>query len=207
MKKKPLIIIGSIFAFVVIGAAILLGISTTSVEKFNTTPIDDQKTVYLGEESAKNEIFLAFDYSCPACKNWMGEVLPELEEKYIETGKAKFRMQSMVYLNDASLRLSQFDQNLIRYNKDSYYEIARRIMSDAQSQNEAWGTEQYIKDIISEYDLEQETMLQDNEMDPINVTRKYTRGLGIESVPSVFVNGVKVESPFNVKEIESLIDE
>ncbi|MFB1051887.1 DsbA family protein [Paraliobacillus sp. JSM ZJ581] len=207
MKKKPLIIIGSVFAIVVIVAAVLLGINTTSVDQVNTTPIDDQKMVYLGEEDAANEIFLAFDYSCPACKNWMSEVLPELEQKYIETGEAKFRMQSMVYLNDASLRLSKFDQNLIHYNKEEYYEIARRIISDSQSQDGAWGTEQYIKDIISEYGLDQETMLQDNEVDPINVTRKYTRGLEVESVPSVFVNGIKVDEPFSIKKIESLINE
>ncbi|CQR48447.1 Disulfide bond formation protein D precursor [Paraliobacillus sp. PM-2] len=227
MKRKSLIILGSIFAVVVIGMAVLLGLSTTtdttdandttntsdndttkSLDKaVDTTPIDGQKTVYLGDKEAENEIFLAFDYSCPACKQWMNEILPELEQEYIENGKAKFRMQSMVYLNDASLRLSKFDQNLIYYNKEQYYEIAERIMSDSQSQQEAWGTEQYIKDIISEYNLDQDTMLQDNELDAINVTRKYTRDLGIESVPSIFVNGVQVEEPFNIEEIKTLLNE
>lgn len=224
MNKKSLIIFGSIFAVLIIALAVALGMSssnnkqdtaaeneaTNEIEPLDTTPIEGQQIVYLGEEDAANEIFLAFDYSCPYCKQWMGEVLPQLEKDYIDEGKAKFRMQPMVFLNDTSQRLANFDQNLVHYNKDNYFKIARRIMEEAEHQEEAtgdWGTDQYVNNIIADYGLDQEKMLQEPERDSINVTRKYTRALGVETVPSVFVNGKRVENPFDVNEITALLDQ
>lgn len=202
-KKWIISIIGLIFVFA-IGAIFIL--SSQKDNDFNTSPIEEENLVYLGNEAAENEILLVFDYSCPGCKAWVEDVLPELEEDYIQTTKAKFRMQSMVYLNDASLLLSKFDQNLKKYNESEYYQISRRIMSDAQDEDqEIWGTQAYIDEIISEYDLEAKKLLQTPEIDAINVTRKYTRGLEIEVVPTVYVNGEKIEDPFNIREIASLI--
>ncbi|SEN90686.1 Thioredoxin [Amphibacillus marinus] len=207
MSKRNLIILGSTFGVVVIGLAIWLTVRALSVTVYDTTPVDDQPLVYLGDEDAETEILLALDYSCPWCKVWMEEVLPELEEEYITTGEATFRIQAMTFLDNASLRLANFDQNIIRHAPEQYFAVARRIIQDSQSEDDDgyWGTDAYISDLVAEFALDSELMLQEPELDSMNVSRRYQRGLNVETVPSVYVNGVKVNEPFDIDEIHNLI--
>ncbi|MFB1049760.1 thioredoxin domain-containing protein [Paraliobacillus sp. JSM ZJ581] len=108
-------------------------------------------TWFLENQEATNEVLLVFDYSCLWCKKWMDEVLLELEENWINIDSVKFLMGIMVYLNDASLRLSNFDQSLKRYYSNMYYEISREVMKEAENQEEeacTWRTAEYINETI-----------------------------------------------------------
>ncbi len=171
---------------------------------YQTAPIEEQTLVYIGEEDADNELLFVFDYSCPWCKVWLEEVYPALETDYIQEGTLKFRAQSMVYLNEASLLLSNIDQNLKSYLPDQYESVFKQVVADADFEQEVpsdWGTTSYIEALIDDYQLDRELLLQEPEIDAISVTRKYTRELEIDSVPTVFVNGVRIDDLFDIDAI------
>jgi len=206
MKKKGLLIT-AILLFIVLVVSIvtvqLVQNRNAESSEITTDPIGDKDLlVYLGEENAANEILLVFDYSCPHCHRWIHEIFPAVKE-WIEEGNVKFRTQSMVYLNQNSLELSKLDQNIKRYYPEQYFDVFFTLIEDVDDPN--WATDHYIKEIINKNQLDNERVLVDPVLDVINVTRKYTRELDIESVPTIFVNGKKVQESFSIDEIQSYL--
>lgn len=169
---------------------------------YKTDPIGDEKLlVYLGEEQAENEILLTFDYSCPYCHEWAITIFPQFSS-LIEEGLVKFRTQPMVYVDANSLLLAKMDQNIrLNYSPDQYYNMFFELMSELNQDVTVDDT--FINDFIMKHNFDKELVLEEPELDVINVTRKYTRQLNIESVPTIFVNGKKVEDAFSLEEIKS----
>lgn len=171
----------------------------------HTSFMTDESVVYLGDELVKKEMLFIFDYSCIWCSRWMDEIFPHIN-KLVEEKKVKFRTQSMVFLNSASLELSMFDQNIKEYYPDKYFDIFSQLINDGLVTDlEQLLTGSYLDDIITTYQLDDSIMRAEPNIDVINLTRKYTNGLNIESVPTLVVDGVKVEDPFDIIEIERLI--
>ncbi len=167
--------------------------------------LDVNDKVKLGENDAKNTFVLAFDYSCPWCHKWMMEVLPEIEKTYINNGQANYVGQPLVLLDQTSLQLSHVDHFIEKNNPEKLYEFQLRMANDAEQEN--FGTEEYIIDILSEYgintDLEE---LEKNNPDPISITRNYTKNFDVQFVPTLYINGIKVYNAFNLEEIRKIID-
>lgn len=167
-----------------------------------TDPIGDERLlIYVGEEEAENEILLTFDYSCPYCHEWAMTIFPQFSS-FIEEGLVKFRTQPMVYVDANSLLLAKIDQNIrLNYSPDQYFNMFFELMSELNQDVSVDDT--FINDLIMKHDFDKTIALGEPELDVINVTRKYTRQLNIESVPTIFVNGKKVENAFSLEEIKS----
>ena len=95
---------------------------------------------------------LAFDYSCPWCHKWMGEVLPILQEKYLDSGKANYVGQPLVLLNQSSLLLSHVDYYIEKNQSHQLYDVQLRMVKEAQNEN--WGTEEYAESILKDYGVD-----------------------------------------------------
>ena len=167
--------------------------------------LDVSEKVKLGNEDAKNSIVLAFDYSCPWCHKWMGEVLPVVKEKYLDTGKANYVGQPLVLLDQTSLLLSHVDYFMEKNHTDQLYDIQLRMAKEAA--NEGWGTEEYVQTLLKDYNVDINIEeLEKNNPDPISLTRNYTKNLGVEVVPTLYINGIKVYDAFNLEEIEKILN-
>lgn len=218
MKKKTTKIIAfSGILVVLIGFIIFFSVNNES--KTNNVAASENKTsetsekesaseeeslVYLGKSQAENEIILLFDYSCPYCHKWISEVFPKVESELIQSGKAKFRTQSMVYLNELSLKFAKMDQNIKVYQPDKYYSFFFDVMSNETYFNLTGDTvNDYVSDLQTKYNLQDNVINEAPKLDVINLTRKYTKKYNVESVPTVIVNGKVVEDPFNYSEIRS----
>lgn len=189
---------------------LLFGCNVKEDQTNDTNVVEGEKKVYLGDEHAEKEVLLVFDYSCPYCTQWAEEILPTIEEDYIQSNKVKFRMQSMSLLNENSLRLSKFDQNLKEYYPKKYYDITLAIFKDApKSKDESsndYGSITYIEDLVKKYNLDESKMLNEPSIDVLSITRQYTKALNVEAVPSVFIDGVFVNNPFDMNEIIQLLE-
>lgn len=196
MKKNrfTIVVIGLIVASIVLIAVLQ---ATKSSER-NMYPVEHQEVVYFGDEEAENEILLLFDYSCHWCVVWMEEIYPIIELDYIDTGDVKFRTQAMTYVNEASARLANFDQNIKDHSPENYEDIFMHIIDDTHPDREVnnWGTDDYVLDLISTYQLNEEIMTSPNDLDATELSHTYTQALSIESVPTVYVNGEKVVEDF-----------
>lgn len=203
MKKNRLLIF--IFSLIVLSIILISILQAHKETSVNTKPFDDQKLVYLGDEDADNELLFLFDYSCPWCTRWIDEIFPEIESNFIDTGELKFRTQAMVFLNEASLQLADFDQNVKQYAEEHYHQIFTQLIF-SQEQLENLETEAFVNDLIEEYQLDETTMLSEPAIDSIQLSRVYTRQLEVETVPTIYINGIKVEDPFDLEMIKRLIN-
>ena len=167
--------------------------------------LDVENKVKLGNENAENTIVLAFDYSCPWCHKWMGEVLPVIQEKYLDIGKANYIGQPLVLLSQSSLLLSHVDYYMEKNQPEKLYEIQTRMAKE--SNNENWGTEEYVHVLLGEYGINigiEE--LEQHNPDPISLTRNYTKNFGVEVVPTLYINGMKLSNAFDLEEIEKVLN-
>jgi protein-disulfide isomerase len=167
--------------------------------------LDVKEKVKLGEANAENSFVLAFDYSCPWCHKWMTEVLPIVQEKYLDSGKAYYVGQPLVLLNQSSLLLSHVDYYIEKNQPQQLYDVQLRMTKEAQNEN--WGTEEYAELILKDYGVGISIeKLEKNNPDPISLTRHYSKNLGVEFVPTLYVNGIKVYDAFNLEEIEKVFN-
>lgn len=173
----------------------------------------EMEVVYDTEEFVENRIFLGdgedeiifvLDYMCPYCKKWYEEVFPKVKEEYIDTGKVKFYFQPQVYLSKKTLALTEFTQKVEKLYPDEYFALVNRIIRERDLED--WETEKYIRELSEEMEL---TGLEDVDLgyDVIRKTRQVTRGLNVDVVPTIIVNGRHVSDSHNFEEIKTLIEE
>lgn len=202
MKKHrfTIIVVGMI-----IGAIILIAfLNATKSTKKNMEPVENQTLIYQGDQNADNEMLFLFDYACHWCSVWINDIYPIIKSDYIDQEELKFRTQAMVYVNDSSLQFANLDQNIKKYAESDYDQIFHQIIVDAESETN-WGSEQYINDLLEIYQLDHELLLAEPDLDSIQVSRTYTRALEVDVVPTVYINGVKVEDPYDLSQIETLL--
>ena len=166
--------------------------------------LDVKDKVKLGEEDAENTFVLAFDYSCPWCHKWMMEVLPEIEKSYIDNGQANYVGQPLVMLDQTSLQLSHVDYFIEKNKPEKLYDFQLKMANEAGT--ETFGTEEHILSTLSDYGINSSLEeLEKNNPDPISITRNYTKNFGVEFVPTLYINGIKVYNAFSLEEIEKII--
>jgi protein-disulfide isomerase len=116
-------------------------------------------------------------------------------------GKAKFYSFPQVYLSKQSLALTEFTQKVEEIYPEQYFQLLERIFGDHGSED--WGSEEYISALGEEFQL---TGWEEVELDydVIRRTRQVTRGLDVQVVPTIYVNGRMVEDRMDYEEIKTL---
>lgn len=177
-------------------------IDSTKIHTYKTYELPLEDKVALGK--GEHEIVFVFDYSCPWCKKWMEEVLPEIEERWLETGEATFKGQPLVLLNEQSQLLANVDYNAERLIPDRYYEVQRAIGLDSGS--DGFGTEAYARELASEFNLDADELLENHVDIGIQNSRLFTRDFGVAYVPTVYVDGIQLVDAFSLEEMEQVMD-
>ncbi len=88
---------------------------------------------------------------------------------------------------------------------DKLYDIQLQMVKE--SPNENWGTEEYVQTVLKDYGINigiEE--LKNKNPDPISITRNYTKNFGVQAVPTLYINGIKVYDAFNLEEIEKILN-
>ncbi|WP_404354130.1 thioredoxin domain-containing protein [Exiguobacterium aurantiacum] len=177
-------------------------VDSTKQHTYTKYELPLEEKVALGE--GEHEIVFVFDYSCPWCKKWMEEVLPEIEERWIDTGEATFKGQPLVLLNEQSQLLANVDYNVERLIPDRYYEVQRAIGRDSGS--DGFGTEAHVQKIASEFNLNVDELLENHVDIGIQNSRLFTRDFGVAYVPTVYVDGIQLVDAFSLEEMEKIMD-
>lgn len=197
------------FLFLFVGLIVILAacspseaVDSTKVYTYTVYELPLEDKVALGE--GEHEIVFVFDYSCPWCKKWMEEVLPEIEERWLETGEATFKGQPLVLLNEQSQLLANVDYNVERLIPDRYYEVQRAIGLDSGS--DGFGTEAYARELAAEFNLDADELLENHVDIGIQNSRLFTRDFGVKYVPTVYVDGIQLVDAFSLEEMEQVMD-
>lgn len=182
-------------------------VNTFTYEKYD---IDVSNKVFLGDKNAEHTIILAFDYSCPWCKKWMLEVLPEIQTKYLDNGIAKYIGQPLALLNKNSLFMAEADQIIETSLPSKYYELQTKFASDSsERENGTWGNEEYLKNVFEELNLNYTEIFNKDAIannDALTITRNYTKNYNVQYVPTIYVDGIKISDSFSLDEMDNVIN-
>lgn len=153
-----------------------------------------------GNKNAPVTIVEFSDYECPFCEKFYSETLPQIEEKYIKTGKVKF-----VY-RDFPLNFHQNAQKAAEAaecagEQDKYYEFHNKLFEEGVGGG-IGAFKQYAKDL--KLDTAEFNQCLDSGKMRAEVQKDLTDGqsLGVSRTPAFFINGKEVvgAQPFSVFE-------
>ncbi|QQS22530.1 DsbA family protein [bacterium] len=162
----------------------------------------------LGSDDAKVTVIEFADFQCPFCGEWHKTIFPKMESEYIQTGKVKFIYWDLAFLGDESIKAAeaavcakdqgkfweyhdrlfdgQFGENQGAFSDDNLKKIALELGVDSVIFNKCFDTRLY-KDLIEESN---------------NLSQKY----GVNSTPTVFINGIRTEGVMPYENYKQIID-
>ena len=173
----------------------------------NTTK--DKKENVLGDLNAPNTLIEYASLSCVHCANFHIQKLPEIKEKLINTGKLKYIYKDFPL--DLPAMLAAMVSNC--YEGEQFYTILNSLFKNQKK----WVTSSNNKEelfiafhqILKQHGISSEKIkicAEENEAnkkkwDSILYSRLEAQKLGVNSTPSFFLNGKKLEGSVDLKMI------
>lgn len=166
----------------------------------------------LGNPEAPVKIVEFGDFKCPHCKTWKSQIFPKLKEKYIDQGLAQFYFVNLAFMGPDSLYAAEVGEAVAAQGHDlffKYYDFVYRNQGPADVQ---WATEEFLLGLIESHIPEVDFQQLKSDLDERKYAQKvaddinFASEIGVSSVPTLFINGQKVKDPFDMKEIEKVIE-
>lgn len=213
--------------FLVVGtlvALLLIGVTVWAVQRGqNATPTSaGTKTFnltgqpFIGKESAPVTMVAFEDFKCPNCKNFEETIFPEIQSKYIDTGKAKLYkinfpfLGERVAINDSVLAAEAAECAYDQTGNAGYFGMSTLIFRAQGDETQVWATKAKLEELAGSVDgldlAKFKTCLDtDATKARVEADKKQATDAGVNATPSIFVNGV-LATDFSAATIGKAID-
>ena len=159
-----------------------------------------------GDPDAPVTIVEYASMTCPHCARFHGDTYPEIKEKYVETGKARFILREFPFdpRSAAAFMLARCAG-----------ESKRPAMVDALfEQQQAWARAENGQAALFDIarlagftqDSFRECLSDQKLLDDVMATFKRGQELGVESTPTFFINGAKFQGNMSAADMSAAID-
>lgn len=181
----------------------------------DTVKIEGQPTQ--GENSAPVSIVEFGDYKCPSCKQWGETVYPKLKKEFIDTGKVQFSYINVLFHGEESILAAKASESVYRQDKKAFWTFHKAIY-DAQPRveqhDDPWVTEESLLRIAAKSvpGINQEQLTSDlrnnaDILDEVSKDDALVKEHGVELTPTIVINGIKLDDPFDYDTISRVIEE
>ncbi|KGF28052.1 MULTISPECIES: DsbA family protein [Staphylococcus] len=193
MKKRILIISVMMVLIIIISAC-----SNNNKEK------QPPKT-----ENGKILIVEYGDFKCPYCKKVEKNVMPTIKKDYIDTNKVEYQFINAGFLGKDSIVGSRAGNAVQKVALNEYLTFQRNVFANQKDEDKKWLTEQFLDKEIDKLDIttQQKTDIKkqyktknSEAWKKAEEQKELTEDNNIDTVPTVFINGKKVEDPYKVEE-------
>lgn len=164
----------------------------------------------MGKDSAPLIMIEYASLTCPHCAHFSNTVLPDLEKKYIETGKMRYILRHFP-LNEPALKAAMLTECVGEQSHSRYY-VFSRVLFDAQNKwafdgNYMAGLET-IANVggISKDEFMNCLTNTDREMRVLKVKKDATDELKVPHTPYIFIGGEVYEGERTVPAVSAFID-
>jgi protein-disulfide isomerase len=157
-----------------------------------------------GSQNAKVTIVEFSDFQCPFCQRFFLQTLPQIEEKYIKTGKVRFVYRDFPLTSIHPYAQKAAEAAECAYEQGKFWEY-HDILFQKQSEWVVAG-ESKFKEYAQQLGLDTQKFNQclDSGKYANEVQKDYNDGLkyGVSGTPTFFINGIEVvgAQPYNVFE-------
>lgn len=166
----------------------------------------------LGNPNAKIHIVVFEDLKCYNCMRFNVEVLPEIIEKYINTGKAKYTVINVAFI-DGSLPAANAARCLYDQDKSFFFQYIKNIYNNQPPEDQDWATIPTLVDLAGDIPGVDKTKLslciyKSPYTSFINSNLKLGFKImnGTIATPSLYINGYKV-TPLTIRKVNQTIKE
>lgn len=164
----------------------------------------------MGKNDAPLIVIEYASLSCPHCAHFSANVLPELQKKYIDTGKIRYILRQFP-LNEPALKGAMLLECVGEQNREKYFLFAK-VLFDAQSK---WAFDgNYLSGLETIANVGGLTKEQfqncvnntDREMTVLKVKQAATKELQVPHTPYFFIGGEVYEGDRSFEEMSKFID-
>jgi len=210
-EHKPLvstqmIVIVAAVALVITGGLILLGNMGGDSGTINNVAIDADEFPTKGDPNAPVTIVEYSDYGCGHCQAFTRETLPLLEEEYIETGKVKHVIHPYYLGNPQIGQIAE--ANYCAVEQDMYFEYREAIFKNTNLMLNRSGLIEIARGVDGLDAGQIDACLSAGTyQNTIASGRAAATRRGVNSTPTFFINGQRVEGNQPYERLKQLIDQ
>lgn len=212
MKSKQfstLFIVFSLAFLVLVGVIVYTIIGKKTEDKQDPFSYKEQQT--LGDQDAPVHIVEFADFKCPGCKKWGENVLPKIQQEYIDTGKAQFHFINFPFMGDDSDLGAAAGEAIYKQDHAAFWKFSTALYGAQQAIDQAWITEELLMQIVKEKLPEIDVKQFQKDLNSESIQKKVQQdkdlalGLKVQAAPAIYVNGNLVDA--NYDGIKNAIEE
>ena len=211
LTRRQFVSSATSFAFAFTGMSAGLAVSGPARADDNPSPADladagPDGDIMIGSDKAPVTIIEYASMTCPHCAHFSETTFPELQKRYIETGKVRYTLRAFPLdaLSAAGFMLARCA------GKDKYMPIVETLFA---KQSE-WIVKEPLpplKDIAKQFGVGEDEFNQclanQKLLDNIQAVRDHAaQKLGVNSTPTFFVNGKKLTGDVTIDQLAKEID-
>ena len=153
----------------------------------------------LGQEDAPVKIALFEDFKCPACGNFTETVFPQIERQFVESGQAEVFFVNFPFLGPDSTTAAIASECVYEQNEAAFWDYKTFIFRSQGPESQEWATPDLLtrlaRENLPDVDADQlRTCIDERQFaDRVEAESRMGSAAGVNSTPSVYVNGTKVE--------------
>lgn len=214
-KQKTRILIISTIALVVIifVGLFMLAAKDSSKKDASAKPVEFNYSELprLGKEDAPVKIVEFGDFKCPACAQFTGVIKPQIVQEYVNQDKAAFYFVNMAFIGADSTTASLAALSVYHQNSDAFWTYYDALYTNQGEEKKEWATTDFLVSLAQkenlpiDFDLLRKDIEDKTYYSELQSDIKLAKDADVTSTPTVFVNGLKVEEPFNIEAIDAQI--
>lgn len=191
--------------------------SDKSVDKVaEDVSIDYTNQPYVGDAAAPVQIIEFGDYKCPYCKKFTESTYPFIKKELVDKGKANFYFFNDSFINVDSTRSAIFAETVYHVlGNETFWKfhelLYKKQPEGAKYESEDVYTDSFLEETLNEIVSKEETAkvmsaFQAKQYnDALETDMSYVEKLGVESTPTVVVNG-KIFKGKTMDDLKKMVD-
>lgn len=216
MKKNQWLVIMTVVVVALIALVFVLlnQDEPTTADRGDHVSIEGQPT--LGDPDAKVSVVEFGDYKCPSCKQWGETIYPQLKADYLDKEDVSFSYINVLFHGQESILASLASESVYEQDSESFWEFHKALYDAqpaSQQHDNAWVTVEKLKEIAGETtsvdlaQLEQDLGENSTVLEKVSTDDGLVKENGVQFTPSIMINGVMLEDPFDYEQIQQLIEQ
>ena len=154
--KNTYIIMGIIgviaVAAAILGGNVMVNTPQNIAQQHSGTVDVTMGSPILGSSSAPITIIEFGDYQCPQCDKWFKAIRPDIEDQYINSGKASLYFVDLAFFGPDSLKAAE--ATYCAGDQGKYWEFHNVLYSNQQGINDGWANPDNLKSFASQIGLD-----------------------------------------------------
>lgn len=161
----------------------------------------------LGDPNAPVTVEEYADFQCPACGQFARQTLPQIEEKYIKTGKVKWVFNHDAFIGNESIRAAEASECANAQGK--FWEYADTLFNNQAGENQGAFNDTNLAKFAQQVGLDMtqynQCMADNTYLSKVQASTQNGSLRGVNSTPTLFINGQMVSGAISMQTFESMI--